>query len=72
VDGKYVKPLRVRTGLTDGINTEVISDELKEGTEVVTAEGRPEVSSDDARNPFAPNFRGGRGGRGGGGGGRGR
>jgi HlyD family secretion protein len=67
-EGKYVKPVRVRTGLTDGINTEVQSDEIKEGTEVVTAEGRPEVSTDDARNPFAPNFRGGRGGRGGGGG----
>jgi HlyD family secretion protein len=34
-EGKEVKPLRVRTGLTDGQETEIVSAELREGTQVV-------------------------------------
>src|SRR6185503_4444496 len=81
-DGAFVKPIRVRAGMTDGANTEVASDDLKEGMHVITGEVRPDqpqvagaAASGDARNPFVPQMprRGGGGGgrgRGGGGGGR--
>jgi HlyD family secretion protein len=70
-DGTSVKPIRVRTGLTDGAMTEVISDQLTEGSEVIV--GEPRGGSDSGlgagggagtsgpTNPFAPQFpRGGR------------
>jgi len=76
VEGQFVRPLRVRTGITDNVNTEIVSDELKEGQQIVIGDavaGAAAASGDDAKNPFAPQFpRGGRGGAGGGGGGGGR
>jgi len=69
-DGKFVRPVRVRVGITDGTNTEVSGEGLKEGSEVVIGESRPEqAASGDAKNPFMPQF--GRKGGGGGGGGKG-
>jgi HlyD family secretion protein len=64
-DGNFARPVRVRLGVTDGINTEVIADELKEGANVIVGEAVAGAGgADEARNPFAPQFRGGR--RGGG------
>lgn len=54
-DGTFVRPIRIRTGITDGANTEVKSDELTEETQVVV--GRQSQSSADGdapKNPFAP------------------
>jgi HlyD family secretion protein len=51
----FLRPLKVRTGLTDGINTEIISDELQEGEEVVTGENHAETAG-GASNPFTPKF----------------
>lgn len=60
-DGKYVKPIRVRLGLTDGIDTEVQGDGLQQDMPVVIGEIRPEdAGTGEARNPFAPNFHSGR------------
>ena len=71
-DGAYVKPIRVKLGLTDGLNTEVSADDLKEGMEIVSSEMRPEDVSTEAKNPFMPQFGQRRpSGAGGGGGGRG-
>jgi HlyD family secretion protein len=78
-DGQFVRPVKVLVGVTDGIDTEVRSDQLNDGTEVVVGEviaasGGPAQQT----NPFGPpqfgRNRGGRpgGGGGGGGGGRGR
>ena len=36
--GKYLRPLKVRTGITDGMKTEVEGEELVEGLEVVAGE----------------------------------
>jgi len=73
VDDKYVRPIKVRVGLTDGTNTEVTSDELKEGLSVVLGEQRQETVT-ASTNPFTPQlFKGsssGSSGGGGGGGGR--
>lgn len=56
-DGVFVRPVRVRVGLTDGSQTQVGGDEVKEGMAVVTGEMQPdEVKGGDASdsNPFAP------------------
>jgi HlyD family secretion protein len=76
---KQLKPVNLRTGITDGTNTEVVNGELELGTEVVTgivlpSAARPAAAA--AGNPFQQGG-GNRGGNfgfpgGGGGGGRGR
>ena len=69
-DGAFVKPIKVKIGLTDGSNTEVIGEELTEGMEVITGEARADdPAGADAKNPFMPQFgrpAGGGGGRRGG------
>jgi hypothetical protein len=59
-DGNYVRPVRVRLGATDTVNTEVLSGELKEGDAVVLGEASANApaAGEDAKNPFAPQFRG--------------
>jgi hypothetical protein len=54
LDGRYVKPIKVRVGLSDGTNTEVQADELKEGLEVIVGEQRQGVTDTKTTNPFAP------------------
>lgn len=56
-DGEFVKPIKVKIGNTDGTNTEILSNDVKEGDEVVTSEVHGEAGGDDAaRNPFLPQF----------------
>jgi len=52
-DGKYVRPIKVRIGPTDGTMTEVQGEELREGQEVVVAEQR-QMTSDTTASPFTP------------------
>ncbi len=56
--------ITVRAGLSDGTFTEVITDELKEGDEVIVGEVSASAAASGATtNPFAPQiFRGGGGG----------
>jgi HlyD family secretion protein len=52
-DGKYVRPVKVTTGESDSILTELIGDSLHEGDQVV--EGVEDLqSADTTTNPFAP------------------
>ena len=54
----FVQPIFVRIGLSDGAFTEVVGDELREGTEVVLGESRAAVAG-DVINPLGPpKFRG--------------
>ena len=66
-DGNYVRPVRVRVGISDGTMTEVQNDKLAEGTEVVLAEGSPagrggagsrggNAANSTNSNPFVPQF----------------
>ncbi len=57
-DGKFVKPIRVQVGITDGLNTEVRSDDLKEGMQPIIGEIRSQNGDGEAKNPFAPQFPG--------------
>jgi hypothetical protein len=65
---KILKPINLRLGISDGTNTEVISDDVQDATEVVTGvtgigPTRNTPAPAGAGNPFTPG-RGGRGGRG--------
>ncbi len=54
-DGKFVRPIEVKIGTSDGSNTAVTSDGLQEGQEVVTGETTgPEQGG--TQNPFVPHF----------------
>ena len=69
-DGKFVRPIEVRAGLSDGAATEVTGDELKDGMEVVVGviqNGNNSSGAATSTNPFQPRFGGSGGSRGGGG-----
>ncbi len=76
LDGKYVQPIPVQVGVSDGSQTEVQGPNLTEGLEIVLGiQPKAAAASTDSTNPFAPRFprRGGTGQAGGqrGGGGMG-
>jgi HlyD family secretion protein len=51
----FLRPIKAHAGLTDGTNTEIVSDELQEGDEVVTGEIHTDAA-DGSSNPFTPKF----------------
>jgi HlyD family secretion protein len=51
-DGAYVRPIEVTAGISDGMNTAVSGDGLREGDEVVT--GEIAASAAAVKNPFLP------------------
>jgi HlyD family secretion protein len=53
-DGRYVRPIKVNTGLSDGTMTEVQGEEVKEGMEVIIGEQRQGANNAATTNPFAP------------------
>lgn len=55
-DGEFVRPVPVKTGTTDGVNTAVAAAELKEGAVVVTGESSG-GSQATTKNPFVPVIR---------------
>ena len=62
-EGEYVRPILVRTGLSDGASTEVEGENLSEGMRVVVGlDTNGSKSSAQTTNPFVPQFpsRGGR------------
>jgi HlyD family secretion protein len=61
-NGNYVRPILVRFGMSDGVNTEVEGEGLSEGMSIVTGLQTPESTQPDTKNPFTPQFPG-RGGR---------
>jgi HlyD family secretion protein len=61
--GDFVRPVRVRLGLSDGVLTEVLTDKLHEGDSIVVGEDRIEsahgVGGDGKKtvNPFVPQIK---------------
>ena len=54
-DEDFVRPIEVELGSTDGSNTEIRGDAVKEGLQVVTGEIRNDpAAGSDGTNPFAP------------------
>ena len=57
VDGEYVKPISVKVGMTDGLNTEISGDGIEEGLEVITGDitpGTVQQATNANTNPFTP------------------
>jgi HlyD family secretion protein len=54
VGNGLLRPIDVRAGITDGINTEVQGAELQEGMEVVTGEQQQQAGGKGTVNPFTP------------------
>ena len=68
--GDSLKPYRVKTGVTDGLNTEIVRGKLEAGMDIVigmvTAQTGTQQQSQQQQNPFAPQMpRGGSPSRGG-------
>ena len=51
-DGRHVRPVKVRTGITDATMTEVSGPEVKEGMEAVVGQGQESLTL--LRHQFAP------------------
>jgi len=60
VDGDYVKPVKVRVGLSDGNMTEIMTDQVKESDQVVIGEVHKGADSGTSNNPFTPQLFNGR------------
>ena len=54
--GAYVRPVEVRTGVSDGSVTQVAGDGLDAGLAVVTGLQDLSAGSNDTQNPFTPQF----------------
>ena len=57
VDGESIRPVTVKLGLNDGVMTEILSGDLKEGDEVVagvSATPTIQAKSSNAGSPFVP------------------
>jgi HlyD family secretion protein len=67
-DGTTLTPYKVRSGLSDGVSTEVEADGLAEGTQIVVGEVQTTAAAPAGSNPFLPTVPRGMGGMGGGGG----
>jgi HlyD family secretion protein len=52
-DGVFVRPVRIRIGGSDGVVTEVLGSDLREGMELVVGEARHDDSG-GTTNPFTP------------------
>jgi HlyD family secretion protein len=52
-EGEYVRPVEVKTGASDGVNTAVVADNLAEGQEVVIGEDAQSAQA-NTKNPFVP------------------
>jgi HlyD family secretion protein len=57
-DKGFVRPVRVKIGLSDGVSTEILGGDLREGMDVVVGEIRHD-SGDNDTNPFTPKMFGG-------------
>jgi HlyD family secretion protein len=58
--GRYVRPVNVHIGWTDGVNTEVSGKDVTEGMEVVVGESKQAGGGSATTNPFTPQMFGGK------------
>jgi len=56
-EGTYVRPIRVRIGLSDGANTEVEGENLINGMKIVVGlDTNGNTGGTQTTNPFVPQF----------------
>jgi HlyD family secretion protein len=56
-DGEFVRPLKVKVGTSDGIDTEVSAADLKDGSDIVVGEIIQTSQDGQERNPFLPQMK---------------
>jgi HlyD family secretion protein len=59
-DGQFVRPVKVKLGLSDGLKTEVAGGNLKEGDVVVSGDALVVADDGGGSNPFTPQMFGGK------------
>lgn len=55
-DGEFLRPVPVRTGLSDGAMTEVSGRDVQDGMTIVTGEKTADAEEAGVTNPFTPQF----------------
>ena len=58
-EGKFVRPIRVRVGLSDGNRTEILEGQIEDNTPLVVGEAQTGGAA-EGDNPFAPKMFGGK------------
>ena len=58
-EGQFVKPVKVKLGLSDGNRTEITSGDLQEGAVIVSGDALA-VGDEGGSNPFTPQMFGGK------------
>jgi HlyD family secretion protein len=58
-DGQFVRPIKVKTGLTDGTMTEILAGELETNMDVIIREDRQDSGVAGGASPFTPSMFGG-------------
>ena len=61
-DNGFVRPIKVKTGLSDGLMTEIVSGDIQEGATLVVGESHADANA-STKNPFTPKMFGGSGGK---------
>jgi HlyD family secretion protein len=56
-EGEFVRPVKVKVGTSDGIDTEISAADLKDGPEVVVGEIVQTAQQGQERNPFLPQMK---------------
>jgi HlyD family secretion protein len=59
-DGQFVRPVKVKLGLSDGTRTEITDGKLEDGAVIVTGDALAVSDGDGGSNPFAPQMFGGK------------
>ena len=57
LEGKKIKPLEVTTGITNGLETEIRGEGLKEGMEIVCGINSGDQKNASTNSPFVPQFK---------------
>jgi HlyD family secretion protein len=59
-DGQFVRPVKVKLGLSDGSRTEITEGKVEEGAVIVTGDALMQGDGDGGSNPFTPQMFGGK------------
>jgi HlyD family secretion protein len=56
-EGEFVRPVKVKVGTSDGIDTEISAADLKDGPDIVVGEFIQTAQDGQERNPFLPQMK---------------
>jgi len=53
-DGKFIKPIKVKVGATDGLSSAIYGDGVSEGMEIIVGQASAQQAPEATVNPFTP------------------